>query len=155
MPVTGSGAAAISPAASVSTAAAPVKVESVAAAAATAAALPPEDSDLSEAIAPAPAAPPSEEGAPNAWPDEAAESAMLSELRDRGEGAISAPPGLASAAAAAATRDADEPPVDPKSLPPLADLVQRIPAEVRDTLEELFRAKFIRVTRVPKKALKS
>lgn len=119
-------------------------------------ALPPEASDVSDAVAPTAAPPPPEEGAPNAWPDEAAESAMLTELRERGEGAVSAPPGLASAAAAAATaREADEQPVDPKSLPPLDDLVKRIPPEVRDTLEELFRAKFIRVTRVPKKALKS
>ena len=34
------------------------------------------------------------------------------------------------------------------------DLVQRIPAEVRDTLEDLFRAKFTLVRRVPRRALK-
>jgi hypothetical protein len=32
--------------------------------------------------------------------------------------------------------------------PPLEELVQRIPSEVREALEELFRAKFTRATRV-------
>ena len=40
-----------------------------------------------------------------------------------------------------------------KPLPPLDELVQRIPAEVRDTLEDLFRARFVSVKRVPKRAL--
>lgn len=40
------------------------------------------------------------------------------------------------------------------ALPPLNDLVQRIPAEVREALEDLFRAKFVAVKRVPKQALK-
>jgi hypothetical protein len=39
-------------------------------------------------------------------------------------------------------------------LPPLDDLVQRIPAEVRDLLEELYRVKFTTVRRVPAKNLK-
>jgi hypothetical protein len=39
-------------------------------------------------------------------------------------------------------------------LPALDELVERIPADVRDTLEDLFRAKFVKVARVPKKALK-
>ncbi len=41
----------------------------------------------------------------------------------------------------------------PVKLPPLDDLVQRIPPEVRELMDELFRAKFVRVQRVPKKAL--
>jgi hypothetical protein len=40
------------------------------------------------------------------------------------------------------------------TLPALDDLVQRIPLEVRDVLEDLFRARFVTVKRVPKKALK-
>jgi hypothetical protein len=40
-------------------------------------------------------------------------------------------------------------------LPPLADLVKRIPAPTRQMLEETFRAKFVTVKRVPKSALKS
>lgn len=39
-------------------------------------------------------------------------------------------------------------------LPPLADLVNRIPGPTRDLLEELFRAKFVAVRRIPHSALK-
>ena len=42
-----------------------------------------------------------------------------------------------------------------KNLPKLDDLIERIPADVRDTLEDLFRVKFVKVARTPKKALKS
>jgi hypothetical protein len=73
---------------------------------------------------------------------------MVSELRERGE---SAP--APAAAATAAARESEEP-VDPKSLPSLDELLKRVPAGVRETLDDLFRAKFVRVTRVPKKALK-
>lgn len=45
--------------------------------------------------------------------------------------------------------------IDSKPLPALDDLVQRIPADVRDVLEDLFRARFVSVRRVPRKALKS
>ncbi|MBI3885441.1 MAG: hypothetical protein HY302_06900 [Opitutae bacterium] len=41
------------------------------------------------------------------------------------------------------------------ALPPLAELVNRIPAPVRGLMEELFRAKFVTVKRVPKSALKN
>jgi hypothetical protein len=77
------------------------------------------------------------------WPDESIESAFLAEARERGE---TLPPKRA---------DSDSPEeVDLKSLPPLDELVKRIPAEVRETLDELFRARFVTVKRVPKKALK-
>ena len=72
------------------------------------------------------------------------ESAFLAEARERGE--------------PVATKRADaEPPeeFDSKSLPPLDELVKRIPADVRETLEDLFRARFVTVKRVPKKALKT
>jgi hypothetical protein len=78
-----------------------------------------------------------------AWPDESAESAFLAEARDRGETATPAK---------VRSETADE--VDTKALPALNDLVQRIPANVRETLDELFRARFVSVKRVPKKALK-
>ena len=39
-------------------------------------------------------------------------------------------------------------------LPPMEDLVRRIPMPTRDLLEELFRAKFVTVKRVPQSALK-
>jgi hypothetical protein len=41
------------------------------------------------------------------------------------------------------------------ALPKLDDLVNRIPAPTRALVEELFRAKFVTVKRVPKSALKS
>lgn len=78
------------------------------------------------------------------WPDESAESAFLAEARDRGE----------PVKTKVRTDDAPEE-NDPKALPQLDDLVTRIPENVRDVLEDLFRAKFVRVQRVPKRALKS
>lgn len=42
---------------------------------------------------------------------------------------------------------------DGKPLPSLDELVARLPAEVRETMETLFRARFTRVTRVPRSAL--
>jgi hypothetical protein len=74
--------------------------------------------------------------------DEMAESAFLAEARERGE--VVKP---------AAEVDAVEE-VDAKPLPALDELVARIPPEVRDTLEDLFRARFVTVKRVPRKALK-
>ena len=40
------------------------------------------------------------------------------------------------------------------SLPPMEDLVKRIPGPARELIEELFRARFVTVKRVPKSALK-
>jgi hypothetical protein len=39
-------------------------------------------------------------------------------------------------------------------LPPLEDRVKRIPAPVREALEELFRARFVTVKRIPQSVLK-
>jgi hypothetical protein len=45
---------------------------------------------------------------------------------------------------------------DEKSeLPPMDDLIKRIPLAARETLEELFRARFVTVKRIPKSALKN
>lgn len=76
--------------------------------------------------------------------DEAAESAFLAEARERGE-PVSAP------------KSNDDAPdeSDTKPLPALHELVERIPPEVRETLEDLFRARFVTVKRVPKRALKN
>lgn len=81
----------------------------------------------------------------NVWPDEAAEAAFISESRGRGE------PAPAPVAMATAVRDeaSDQP------LPQLDELVQRIPSETRELLDELFRAKFVTVRRVPQDALKA
>lgn len=86
--------------------------------------------------------PASDDGPPRF--DEAAESEFRAEARTRGE-SVSPP-------AQPVVEIEDD---DPKGLPPLDSLVQRIPAEVRETLDELFRARFVRVQRVPKRALKS
>jgi hypothetical protein len=40
-------------------------------------------------------------------------------------------------------------PVDGDTLPPLDELVARIPAPVREILDDLFRARFTTVRRVP------
>ncbi|MBI4626045.1 MAG: hypothetical protein HY736_22840 [Verrucomicrobia bacterium] len=77
------------------------------------------------------------------WPDESAESAMMSELGSRGE----------TVRPAAATEAIEE--TDTAPLPPLDQLVKRIPPAVRATLDELFRATFVTVRRVPKNALKN
>jgi hypothetical protein len=91
--------------------------------------------------APAPSA---DSGESVPWPDDSAEAAFLAEAKERGEVVKAAP----------ATADLAEE-TDPKALPKLDDLVNRIPAEVRDVLEDLFRAKFVKVQRVPKRVLKS
>jgi hypothetical protein len=83
------------------------------------------------------------DGPPSDWPDDAAESAFRAEAKDRGETVVP-------------TRPVEEEaePADNKPLPPLSDLVNRIPPEVRDALDDLFRARFVTVKRVPAKALK-
>jgi hypothetical protein len=69
------------------------------------------------------------------------ESAFLAEQR---------PAGLANADGGGAS-DAEE---EKGDLPPLDDLVQRIPPATRELVDEIFRAKFITVRRIPKSALK-
>jgi hypothetical protein len=77
-----------------------------------------------------------------AWPDAAAESAYLAEARSRGE--VPAPSPKAEAA-----EESDATP-----LPPVEQLVGRVPAEVRELLDDLFRARFVRTTRIPRRAFK-
>jgi hypothetical protein len=77
----------------------------------------------------------------NAWPDAAAEAAFLGEARERGETVVARPVEVVDEA-------------DTGRLPPLDELVKRLSPEVRVTLDDLFRAKFTTVRRVPKKALK-
>lgn len=79
------------------------------------------------------------------WPDENAEAAYLGEAKARGEA-------LAPAAAAEAGEESSE---TNAALPSVDALKQRIPANVLEAVDDLFRAKFTKVTRVPKKALKS
>jgi len=78
------------------------------------------------------------------WPtDEVGESALLAEARERGETVAAKP---------AASHEEAEAETGP--LPTLDEMVQRIPAEVRDVLEDLYRAKFTAVRRVSAKFLK-
>ena len=79
--------------------------------------------------------------AESSWPSEADEAAFLAEQRAQGMSAVPA---------AASVEEADIGP-----LPSLDELVQRIPAETRAALDDLFRAKFTGVRRVPKTALKN
>ena len=82
------------------------------------------------------------ENGANVWPDESAESLFLSEQKEQG-----APVPAVSVAQASEETDG-------KPLPPLEDLVKKIPENVRATMDELFRAKFVSVKRIPKSALK-
>ena len=50
------------------------------------------------------------------------------------------------------TSDAED---DTGDLPPLEDLITRIPGAARELIEELFRARFVTVKRIPKAALKN
>ena len=76
-------------------------------------------------------------------PGDEAEASFLAEARERGED-------VASVAAALAAAESEE---EKSSLPPLEELVQKLPAELRDTLDDLFRARFVKVIRVRKRDL--
>ncbi len=79
----------------------------------------------------------------NVWPTASEEAAFLSEARGRGEVVVPV-----------ARETAEEVEENAKALPKLSELVERIPPETRELLDELFRARFVAVKRVPKKALK-
>jgi len=82
-----------------------------------------------------------EDDTPSFWPDAAAEEMYLVEQKSQNR---TPPPAKAP-----------EETVEPTApLPALDDLVKRIPGSVRETLDELFRAKFVKVQRVPKSALR-
>ena len=91
--------------------------------------------------------PPTEDDDGPKWPDAAAESGMRVEVANRGET-------LSSKAAREAAETLAEAAAEKRNLPPLDELIAQIPADVRDTLEDLFRVKFVKVARSPKKALK-
>ena len=48
----------------------------------------------------------------------------------------------------------ESPPEEKGELPPMEDLVKHIPLPARELMEELFRARFVTVKRMPKSALK-
>jgi hypothetical protein len=78
------------------------------------------------------------------WPGDTDEATFLSEARTRGDDPV----------LPAVVRPAEEM-VPTGELPPLDQLVARVPAPVRAALEDLFRAKFVRVRRVSPTSLKS
>jgi hypothetical protein len=82
------------------------------------------------------------ENGANVW-DESTEASFLGEQREQGN------PTAPATVSAAPTEEVDRTP-----LPPLDDLIKRIPAETRAVMDELFRAKFVSVRRIPKTALK-
>lgn len=91
-------------------------------------------------------------------PPASEEGPSLEELEAQMQGDVSG--GMVSERAAperrarrASTEDGDE--TVAAALPELDALVQRLPSEVRETLDELFRARFVAVKRVPARALKS
>jgi hypothetical protein len=100
-----------------------------------------EDAPTSEFVAENPGAP-LDDGAP-VGPNESEEASFLAE--QRAQPAPATPSGRAAAV---------EEPEDRAPLPPLDELVNRVPPAARDLLEELFRAKFVTVKRVPRSALK-
>lgn len=80
-----------------------------------------------------------------------AEAAFLAEQGGGGARAtVAAPP----AKKPAAQEDEEEKAISKTPLPELDDLMKRLPTETRELIDELFRAKFTKVTRVPKQALK-
>jgi hypothetical protein len=78
------------------------------------------------------------------------EAQMRGELAARDASAAASPAARRSAAAATEDDDADG---KSAALPELDTLVARLPAEVRETLDELFRARFVAVKKLPKKLL--
>lgn len=82
------------------------------------------------------------ENGANVWPDEIAEQAFLAEQS----------PARETAPAVAVKAEPDE---TNAPMPDLDELVKRISPETRELLDELFRAKFNAVRRVPKTALKT
>ena len=90
---------------------------------------------------------PTDEGAP-VGPSDGEESAFLAEQREQGYSAPSGGRGTNGTSSGASDEPEDKTP-----LPPLDELVNRIPAATRQLMDELFRARFVTVKRVPKSAL--
>jgi hypothetical protein len=97
---------------------------------------------------------PSDNSGPS-WPDDAAESAFLAESAGAYAGGATHG-GSHATTTAAATAEATEAAADANAkLPPLEALVARIPPETRQVLEDLFRARFVAVKKIPRQAMKN
>jgi hypothetical protein len=90
------------------------------------------------------------------WPDETSESAFLAEQGSGGaaatagtQRAVFTPKKNSEGSEAGAAADV------PAVLPPLQSLVDRISESTRETLEDLFRARFVSVKQIQKDALKN
>lgn len=105
-----------------------------------------EDAPASSVVAEGTGAP-GDEGAP-VGPTDGEEAAFLAEQREQGD---RAPSGVRAANGASASSE----PENDTPLPPLDELVSRIPAATRQLMDELFRARFVTVKRVPPSALKN
>lgn len=98
------------------------------------------------ALADANASAPFDEDGPN-WPSAADEAAFISGEKSEGRA-------VPKAAVQTLRQAADEAEAALGPLPSLDALIARIPAETRETLEDLFRPKFTGVRRVPPHVLK-
>ena len=83
-----------------------------------------------------------DDGAP-VGPSTEEEASFLAEQRETG----GLPPPLQIARTETVEKEAGP-------LPPLEDLVNQIPAATRELMDQLFRAKFVTVRRIPESALK-
>lgn len=81
-------------------------------------------------------------GSEASWPTESAEASALADVRERGEDTV----------IASALSKVEEETVK-KALPPLEQLTPRIPDQVKESMEELFRAKWTRVVRIKKRQI--
>jgi hypothetical protein len=88
---------------------------------------------------------PSETSGAPVGPSSEEEAMLLAEQGEMGEG--SRP--LSKTSAVVEIED------EKAQLPPMDDLIKRIPLPARETLEDLFRARFVTVKRIPKSALKN
>ena len=91
------------------------------------------------------------------WPDAATEAAFLGV---GGQAHIAADAQSLTGNSPARARDEEDEDVDDKTaggagktLPALDALVARIPGETREVLEELFRARFVKVSKIPRKRI--
>ncbi|MBC8010919.1 MAG: hypothetical protein H7067_12580 [Burkholderiales bacterium] len=82
---------------------------------------------------------------------------MRGEIASRGDSRSPAAPRASARRPATEDDDDDAPSGGGKGapLPELDALVARLPAEVRDTLDELFRARFVSVKKLPKKVFRA
>lgn len=95
------------------------------------------------------------EGGDDGPPLEVLEAQMRAELAQRGDFRALSGGGGGVRGGAADDDDAEGPGGKGTPLPDLDALVARLPADVRDTLDELFRARFVSVKKLPKKAFQA